>query len=103
MRVGTPAKHPYARLVEFGGFNPYGTTIRKSVGTKKFGASASLKIRNPLKRKLWKPQRREGYFIFPIVAEKLPQLQADYIKQLDKLVGRLYGKAEASILPSKLK
>ena len=25
------------------------------------------------------------------------------IKQLDKLVGRLYGKAEASILPSKLK
>ena len=103
VRVGTPAKHPYARLVEFGGFNPYGTTIRKSVGTKKFGASASLKVRNPLKRKLWKPQRREGYFIFPIVAEKLPQLQADYIKQLDKLVGRLYGKAEASILPSKLK
>ena len=102
VRVGTPAKHPYARLVEFGGFNPYGTTIRKSVGTKKFGASASLKIRNPLKRKLWKPQRKEGYFIFPVVAEKLPQLQADYIKQLDKLVGRLYGKAEASILPSKL-
>ena len=90
VRVGTPAKHPYARLVEFGGYNPYATTIRKSVGTKNFGASATLKVRNPLSRKLWKPQRKEGYFIYPEFNKELPKLQADYIKELDKLVDRLY-------------
>jgi len=105
VRVGTPKKHPYARLVEFGGYNPYGTTIRKSVGKKTVGLGASLtvKIRNPLKRRLWKPVKKEGYFIYPMLSKRLPELQAEYIRQLDKLVGRLYGKANASILPSKIK
>ena len=98
IRVGTPKKHPYARLVEFGGYNPYGTTIRKSVGTKKLGASASLRVNNPLTRKLWKPQRKEGYFFYPTLKEELPKFQADYIKELDKFVDRLYGRANASRL-----
>lgn len=92
IRVGTPAKHPYARLVEFGGYNPYTTTIRKSVGSKNFGATATLKVRNPLTRKLWKPIRKEGYFIYPVVKDKLPKLQADYIKALDNLVESLYSR-----------
>lgn len=98
IRVGTPAKHPYARLVEFGGFNPFGTTIRKSVGTKRFGATATLRVRNPLKKKLWKPQKREGYFIYPVVSDRLPELQKEYIKQLDRLVESMYGKAQATPL-----
>jgi len=104
VRVGTPKKHPYARLVEFGGYNPYGSTIRKSVGKKTVGLGAELTIRvkNPLKRKLWKPVKKEGYFIYPKVGDRLPEMQKEYIRQLDKLVGRLYGKANASILPSKL-
>ena len=97
-RVGTPKKHPYARLVEFGGYNPYATTIRKSVGTKNFGASATLRVRNPLSRKLWKPQRKEGYFFYPTLKEELPKFQADYIKELDKFVDSLYGRANASRL-----
>ena len=98
IRVGTPKKHPYARLVEFGGYNPYATTIRKSVGTKRLGASASLTVRNPLSRKLWKPQRKEGYFFYPTLKEELPKFQADYIRELDKFVDRLYGRANASRL-----
>jgi len=88
-------------LVEFGGYNPYGTTIRKSVGKKTVGLGAQLTIRvkNPLRRKLWKPVKKEGYFIYPIVSKRLPELQAEYIRQLDKLVDRLYGKAQASVLP----
>ena len=98
IRVGTPKKQPYARLVEFGGYNPYATTIRKSVGTKGFGATATLRVRNPLSRKLWKPQRKEGYFIYPELADELPKFQADYIKALDKFVDSLYGRANASRL-----
>ena len=98
LRVGTPKKHPYARLVEFGGYNPYTTTIRKSVGSKNFGATATLKVRNPLSRKLWKPQRKEGYFFYPTLKEELPKFQADYIKELDKFVDSLYGRAQASRL-----
>ena len=98
IRVGTPKKHAYARLVEFGGYNPYATTIRKSVGTKNFGASATLRVRNPLSRKLWKPQRKEGYFFYPTLKEELPKFQADYIRELDKFVDRLYGRANASRL-----
>ena len=98
IRVGTPKKQPYARLVEFGGYNPYATTIRKSVGTKNFGASATLRVRNPLNRKLWKPQRKEGYFFYPTLKEELPKFQADYIRELDKFVDRLYGRANASRL-----
>ena len=92
IRVGTPAKHPYARLVEFGGYNPYTTTIRKSVGSKNFGATATLKVRNPLSRKLWKAQRKEGYFFYPSIKEELPKFQADYIKALDNLVESLYSR-----------
>lgn len=98
IRVGTPRKNAYARLVEFGGYNPYATTIRKSVGTKNFGATATLRVRNPLSRKLWKPQRKEGYFIYPQLKEELPKFQADYIKALDKFVDSLYGRAQASRL-----
>jgi hypothetical protein len=92
IRVGTPAKHPYARLVEFGGYNPYTTTIRKSIGSKNFGATATLKVRNPLSRKLWKAQRKEGYFFYPSIKEELPKFQADYIKALDNLVESLYSR-----------
>lgn len=98
IRVGTPKKHPYARLVEFGGYNPYTTTIRKSVGTKRLGATATLKVRNPLNRKLWKPQRKEGYFFYPTLKEELPKFQEDYIEALDKFVDSLYGRAKASRL-----
>jgi hypothetical protein len=90
--------NPYARLVEFGGYNPYATTIRKSVGSKNFGATATLRVRNPLSRKLWKPQRKEGYFIYPQLETELPKFQADYIKALDKFVDSLYGRAQASRL-----
>ena len=92
IRVGTPAKHPYGRLVEFGGYNPYATTIRKSVGSKGFGATATLRVRNPLSRKLWKAQRKEGYFFYPSIKEELPKFQADYIKALDNLVESLYSR-----------
>lgn len=98
IRVGTAKKHPYARLVEFGGYNPYGTTIRKSAGSKKLGASVSIRTKNPMKRKLWKAQRKDGYFFYPTFKEELPKFQADYIKELDKFVDSLYGRAQASRL-----
>lgn len=79
-------------MVEFGGYNPYTTTIRKSVGSKNFGATATLKVRNPLSRKLWKAQRKEGYFFYPSIKEELPKFQADYIKALDNLVESLYSR-----------
>ena len=71
---------------------------RKSVGSKNFGATATLKVRNPLSRKLWKPQRKDGYFFYPTLKEELPKFQADYIKELDKFVDSLYSRAQASRL-----
>ena len=71
-RVGYNKKIRYARLVEFGGYNPYG-----SIGARV--------------RKLYKPLRPQGYYIFPSVRERLPEIQRDYVKQLNGLIRNIYG------------
>ena len=71
-RVGYNKKVRYARLVEFGGYNPY-----SRVGGRV--------------RRLYKPIRPEGYFIFPSVRKRLPEIQRDYVKQLNGLIKNLYG------------
>jgi hypothetical protein len=70
-------RQTYARLIEFGGFNPYGGSFRRG-------------------RRLFKPQKKEGYFIFPSVRDRLPEMQRDYVRRLNKLVIALYGKASAT-------
>ena len=77
-RVGYKSKVQYARLVEFGGYNPYGNII-----TRTFAKS----------RTLWKPKNKDGYFIMPEVSKELPAMQKDYVRRLNKLVMQLYGKA----------
>jgi hypothetical protein len=42
-------------------------------------------------RRLYKPIRPEGYFIFPSVRKRLPEIQRDYVKQLNGLIKNLYG------------
>ena len=76
-RVGYAKRVTYARLQEFGGFNPYGGTFRRG-------------------RKLYKPQKSQGYYIFPSVRDRLPEMQRDYVRRLNKLVIALYGKASAT-------
>jgi hypothetical protein len=73
-RVGYNKRITYARLVEFGGFNPYGSALRGG-------------------RRLYKPKRQEGYHIFPNVRDRLPEMQRDYVRRLNKLVAQLYGRA----------
>ena len=73
-RVGYKSRITYARLQEFGGFNPYGSAFRRA-------------------RKLYKPKKKEGYFIFPSVRDRLPEMQRDYVRRLNKLVIGLYGRA----------
>ena len=73
-RVGYNKRVTYARLQEFGGFNPYGGAFRRG-------------------RRLYKPLKREGYFIFPSVRDRLPEMQRDYVRRLNKLVLQLYGRA----------
>tara|TARA_Y100000592_G_scaffold84329_1_gene135111 strand:+ start:160 stop:669 length:510 start_codon:yes stop_codon:yes gene_type:complete len=68
-RVGYKKRLTYARLVEFGGSNPFGSN------------------------KIYKPKKRDGYFIFPSVRDRLPEMQKDYVRRLNKLVISLYGKA----------
>ena len=76
-RVGYAKRVTYARLQEFGGFNPYGGAFRRG-------------------RKLYKPQKSQGYYIFPSVRDRLPEMQRDYVRRLNKLVIALYGKASAT-------
>ena len=71
-RVGYNKKVRYARLVEFGGYSPY-----SSIGSRV--------------RRLYKPLRPEGYFVFPSVRNRLPEIQRDYVRGLNKLVNQLYG------------
>ena len=59
-------------LQEFGGFNPYGSAFRRAI---------------------YKPKKKEGYFIFPSVRDRLPEMQRDYVRRLNKLVISLYGRA----------
>ena len=47
-------------------------------------------------RQLYKPQKKKGYFIFPSVRDRLPEMQRDYVRRLNKLVIALYGKASAT-------
>ena len=68
-RVGYKKRLTYARLVEFGGSNPFGSN------------------------NIYKPKKRDGYFIFPSVRDRLPEMQKDYVRRLNKLVISLYGKA----------
>ena len=44
-------------------------------------------------RRLYKPKKKEGYFIFPSVRDRLPEMQRDYVRRLNKLVLQLYGRA----------
>ena len=76
-KVGYGKRQTYARLQEFGGFNPYGGAFRRG-------------------RQLYKPQKKKGYFIFPSVRDRLPEMQRDYVRRLNKLVIALYGKASAT-------
>ena len=71
-RVGYKSRVTYARLQEFGGFNPL-DLVRRA-------------------RRLYKPKKKEGYFIFPSVRDRLPEMQRDYVRRLNKLVISLYGK-----------
>ena len=66
-RVGYKSRITYARLQEFGGFNPFGSAFRRT-------------------RRLYKPKKKEGYFIFPSVRDRLPEMQRDYVRRLNKLV-----------------
>tara|TARA_B100000212_G_C27171892_1_gene446436 strand:+ start:210 stop:710 length:501 start_codon:yes stop_codon:yes gene_type:complete len=68
-RVGYKKRITYARLVEFGGSNPFGSG------------------------RIYKPKKKEGYFIFPSVRDRLPEMQRDYVRRLNKLVFNLYGKS----------
>ena len=74
-RVGYNKKITYARLIEFGGYNPYSSAI--------VGRAV----------RLFKPKKKKGYFIFPSVRERLPEMQNDYVRRLNKLVISMYGKA----------
>ena len=82
-RVGYKSRITYARLQEFGGFNPYGGAFRRA-------------------RRLYKPKKKEGYFIFPSVRDRLPEMQRDYVRRLNKLVISLYGKASSQGTSRKL-
>mgnify|MGYP005988638119 FL=1 len=68
-RVGYKSRVTYARLQEFGGSNPFGSG------------------------RIYKPKKKEGYFIFPSVRDRLPEMQRDYVRRLNKLVISLYGRA----------
>ena len=68
-RVGYKKRVTYARLQEFGGSNPFGSG------------------------RIYKPKRKEGYAIFPSVRDRLPEMQRDYVRRLNKLVISLYGRA----------
>ena len=76
-RVGYNKSVTYARLQEFGGYNPYGGAFRRG-------------------RRLYKPMKPKGYYIFPSVRDRLPEMQRDYVRRLNKLVIALYGKASAT-------
>ena len=73
-RVGYNKRITYAKLVEFGGFQPYGSSFRRN-------------------RRLYKPINKDGYFIFPNVRDRLPEMQRDYVRRLNKLIVQLYGSA----------
>jgi len=77
-RVGYRSKQQYTRLVEFGGYNPYGNILSRAINKS---------------RTLWKTKNKDGYFIMPKVREELPEMQKDYVRRLNKLVMQLYGKA----------
>ena len=68
-RVGYKSRVTYARLQEFGGSNPFRSG------------------------RIYKPKKKEGYFIFPSVRDRLPEMQKDYVRRLNKLVISLYGRA----------
>ena len=72
-RVGYKSRVTYARLQEFGGFNPYGSAFRRA-------------------RRLYKPKKKRD-ILYSHQLEIDFQMQRDYVRRLNKLVISLYGRA----------
>ena len=73
-RVGYKSRITYARLQEFGGFNPYGGAFRRA-------------------RRLYKPQKKRGLFHIPICERSTSRDAKRLCEKTEQVSHATYGRA----------